>query len=228
MLVNSDYSRKDTLKGIVLPETLTENLAEFIGIHIGDGTMLIVNNGYMIGYSSNLTTDLEYTNHIKKLIKILFNADSRIEKYYEKNATYLRIYSKAICMFLNRKFGIPFGKKSKIIDIPRPIANDTILLQSCIRGIFDTDGGVIFQKFNGYSYPVVKITTSSEKLANTLIAGLKKFGFHPIVFKGKNGINEISVKRKGEFEKWFHIIGSSNPKNLYKYSMFKNGGVEGI
>jgi hypothetical protein len=44
------FSKKDLRKGIVLPHSLSPQLAEDIGVHIGDGAMNIFSNPHGTDY----------------------------------------------------------------------------------------------------------------------------------------------------------------------------------
>ena len=81
------FSKRDLEKGIKLPKKLTPNLAEIIGLHIGDGHL-----GYRIDKKQFVlqlmgdpkTEKLHYDKHIKKLWKKVFNIDVPLKNHPNK------------------------------------------------------------------------------------------------------------------------------------------------
>lgn len=211
------YSTKDKRRGITLPP-VNEKLAEETGIHIGDGSMSYQNKGYRLVYAGNLFEDTSYLQFVRLLLKELYNIDSSIKEIRKSTLVYIQIFSKAICTFKNKFLGLPFGKKSKIVNIPSVFRSDLELAKACIRGIFDTDGGVVFQKQGKYCYPAVILVNKSKFLVRTLMELLAELKFTPYVeFDPSTQCSKIWVKGNRQFEKWFKVIGSSNERNLKKY-----------
>jgi len=211
------YSLKDKQRGITLPP-ISEKLAEETGIHIGDGSMSYQNGGYRIVYACNLFEDASYIVFVRSLLKELYNIDSKIKEIRKDTLAYIRIFSKAICTFKNKFLGLPFGKKSEIVDIPPIFQSDVGLAKACIRGIFDTDGGVVFQRQGKYCYPAVILVNKSKALIQTLMKSLTELKFTPYVeFDPATKCSKIWIKGDHQFERWFKIIGSRNERNLKKY-----------
>lgn len=73
---NIDYNHQDRKRGITLPISLSLELAEFIGIVIGDGSLKVLQHrkSYEIAIAGDSRLDYEYhTKRINNLIKGLFN-----------------------------------------------------------------------------------------------------------------------------------------------------------
>lgn len=134
---------KNIKNDVVLPRILDENLAEEIGIHIGDGTLVESRNYYSLrGYSID---EYEYyLNHVSKLIENVYGFKPKIFK--RKNVCGFEKYSKLIFDFKTKIISLSHGKKSHIIDIPNIIKNtyNEKLISLCIRGILDSDGCIWF------------------------------------------------------------------------------------
>jgi intein/homing endonuclease len=132
----------DRKRNIKLPEIVTKELAEEIGIHIGDGS-LSTNYRYSLRGSS-LDEKEYYDMHIQKLYKNLFGF-TPIMKEDKINHTYgFQIGSKTIWVFKKRILGIVSEKKSNV-RIPEIIKNgDVKIVCSFLRGLFDTDGNLFF------------------------------------------------------------------------------------
>lgn len=211
------YSLKDKRRGIKIP-LASEKLAEETGIHIGDGYMIYQKNGYSLVYAGNLFKDKVHMQFLRSLLKDPYNIDSNVKEIRQHSLIYIRIFSKAICTFKNSILKMPFGEKYESIDIPKVFQSNPPLAKACIRGIFDTDGGVVFQKQEKYCYPAVILVTKSKFLASTLMRLLKDFGFKPYVgFDNKTSCSKIWIKGNVQFQKWFEVIGSNNERNIKKY-----------
>ena len=142
------FSKKDLVKGIKIPAELTEDLAEDIGIHVGDGSLYSHGKPYgpyEFSYSGNIL-EKEYMDHIVKLKKKLYNIN-KIRKYIYKNELRVNFNSLAIATFYSKIVGLPIGKK-KDIDVPDIIKNcsDKKITAAFLRGLIDTDFGLIARK----------------------------------------------------------------------------------
>lgn len=62
---------------------------------------------------------------------------------------------------------IPSGKKESL-PIPQWIKENKTYLTFFIRGLFDTDGCVVLQKFGKYSYVLVKISMKDSNFAKDI------------------------------------------------------------
>lgn len=222
-------TKKDRDKGLFFPTRLSDELAELIGVHIGDGTMSCSKEaGAHVAYYGNLQKDLEYFGHLRGLIKGLFGIEANVKILESKSTVFILIYSKALCAFMNQCIGLPYGEKSKTIDVPLLVINSKKFCPCFISGLFDTDGCVFVQEGR---YPTLKISTASKRLAGTLKEMLEELGFTPFISKkNRNPDNpgyDVVVKGSENFDRWIKIIGSSNPRNLKNIEKIKSG-VTGI
>ncbi len=160
------FSRKDRIKGIKIPTKLTNELAEDIGIHVGDGSLYKYNSGnlhYGFLYSGNVK-EKEYIEHIIKLKKKLYDL-SKIRKYMYGNELRFTFHSLALATFYSRVLGLPIGKK-RFIDVPKIIkeSTDEKIIASFLRGLIDTDFGLILRNQYGKIYPSLEGTSISKDL----------------------------------------------------------------
>ncbi|NQV91711.1 hypothetical protein HQ489_04520 [Candidatus Woesearchaeota archaeon] len=161
-----EYSHNDKRLGIKVPEFLTEELAYFLGFHVGDGYMkLKVRKNkwdYHMLYGGHQINEYQwYLEFIKPLIKRLFNKEVKLTRC-SKNTVIIEIRSKAILTFLHNSCDIPFSPKLNI-KIPSPVLNSKIeIKRAFLRGIADTDFSLVFKK--GGKYPVINHTTNSKSL----------------------------------------------------------------
>jgi len=199
---------------------ISNELAELIGIIIGDGNIYRKNNKYRVGFTGDIVNDKEYFEYIKKLIKKEWNKDARI--FIGGRGLRIVINSKEVCNFLINELKLPYGEgKGEKVVVPEIIAQNWDIVRHTIRGIVDTDGSVfISKKPRIEKYPSIEITTTSQKLAVQLKEILEVRGFRVNkirVVLSKNSIlpiNRIALNGKVQLKKWKEEIGFSNPYKL--------------
>ncbi len=114
---------------------------------------------------------------------------------------------------LNKELGFPIGLKINLSISERFLKNQ-YALRYIIRGLFDTDGSIFFDKDKRYKtpYPIIDIRTASNILIEQLATILKKDNFN--VIKYKKGIR---IKGHFQVQKWFKEIKPQNKKHILKY-----------
>src|SRR3989344_2627853 len=138
---------------------LNSEICEFVGAFIGDGYLGKYRNVYTVGISGDKKLDEDYLkNYLLPLIKRNFPFTNP-KLYYrtDENTLMLKMYSKQLYSFF-RNLGFIDGKKAHSVTIPQPILNNRVFMRAVVRGIFDTDGCVFFDKRKGYRRPYPRIT----------------------------------------------------------------------
>lgn len=216
---NVNYSLFDKKKNIKLPNKITPELAEEIGMHYGDGFLSAKRFTYRL--KGNLKDEIPYyQNYIKPLFKKLYNLDVNLKQY---QTTYgFEIYSQALCEFKINVLGIKPGNK-EYISFPEVLkVNNIPILAAFIRGLFDTDGCLYFK--TGYNikkyYPVIKLELFSKKVIFEVGNILKMLGFDPKIYF-KNNTGRIFLNGIGSLKKWEKLVGWSSQKNLNKLNDWK-------
>lgn len=213
-------NRYDKSKGLKFPEKLTPELAEEIGMHVGDGFLSKRRNEYRLKGNKNDEKEY-YDSFIKSLYKRLYNLDVNIKEY---ETTYgFEIASEGFWIFKNKILGLPAGRKNDM-NLPEIIkVNDKKILTSFIRGLFDTDGCVSFirkyKKLGNY-YPTICISLKSKKLIKGLAEMLQMLGLEPKWYKDRDSwkIFLYGYERLAVYSK---MIGWSNPKHVNKVIKWK-------
>lgn len=216
------FSKIDLGRGLKLPNRMSSDLSELIGIHFGDGNMdNRYNNTYRILYACNIA-ESSYARHILSLFNRLFNIRLKLNVYPNKSYIALTLYSKTLCQYFNQVLGIPYGPKNDL-HIPKIILQNPLFLSSFIRGVFDTDGCFTVQKDCGYIYQLVKITNKNKDFVFELSKALASLGIPSFVCKksGRQFEGYDVVVRNNHVSKFLNIIGSNNHKNIKK-----NGDAE--
>lgn len=222
-------SNPDIKRGLVLPKNPSKELAEFIGIVIGDGYLYNNKRKYTIGIVGNPKTDLEYFLKIQKLVSELFNIKTKIKTV--GRGLRLIFGSKGVFYFLTIIIGLDYGAgKCKKTKIPSIIFENDKLTNSVIRGIFDTDGTIFTSYKKGApNYPCIELTTTSLGLAKQVRSLLIKKGFRVASIRGYKYTNgkllsyKVSLYGKKNMELWSKKINFSNPLKYNKLLRIING-----
>ena len=213
-----ELSRYDKEKKLKFPKKLTPELAEEIGMSIGDG--FLSNKRYDYRLKGDKNERRYYDSFIGPLYKKLFNLNLNIRNY--ENAYGFELSSKGFWTFKNKILGIPSGRKDGIT-IPNIIkVNDVSILTSFVRGLFDTDGSVSFSNRYGFEryYPVIGITFKSKKLVVEVMEILQMLGLEPKISK-REPYWQLYLTGYGRLEKYSKLIGWSNPKHIDKVLKWK-------
>ncbi len=191
-------------KRVDLP-TLNARLAEFIGIHLGDGTL----SQYSVKISQDSRYDLPYVSYIKELTRDLFGVLPTIRKEKHRNLIYVQLFSKKVCECLHDRWSMPYGDKIRgKAKIPCEIMEDKELAISCLRGLIDTDGSV---SKAGNS---ISVRFSSHN--KTLLDQVEYIGKSLGIFTFRNPV-ETGTKSWDNVIRYFHIVGSSNLRHIVRF-----------
>lgn len=217
---NINYSLVDIKKEIKLPDKITPELAEEIGMHYGDGFLSAKRYDYRLkgNYKDEI---VYYTDYIKPLFKRLYNLDINLKKF---DSTFgFEISSKALWEFKTKVIGIKPGNKFALC-IPESLkVKNTEILCAFIRGLFDTDGSLSFKTKYGYKkyYPEISISLYSKNLVKEVGEILQMLGFKPNIYLNVK-YPRISLNGIGSLKKYEKLIGWSSQKNLNKLNAWKN------
>lgn len=236
-----ELSKNDIKRELKLPDKLTKELAEDIGIMVGDGNIGFFSGAghgnYEVGVTGNMITDHYYlSDHVNKLKLKLFGLKFRFETRYYINTCKLRVYSKGMVNFYNRIIGLPLGHK-KDIGVPDIIMDSDIEIRGTfLRGLADTDMTLVFKRTdkNVLHYPVIKLGTASKYLVLDIKRILNDIGFEPsiccdmksyhIKTKKTYTTNQLYLNGKHNLKKWVEKIGFSNPKNILRFRLWEENG----
>lgn len=173
----------------------TNNLAELIGIILGDGNL------YKHPRTENLrvicdSKDVYYINHITNLIEKTFNKKPAINKRKNENAIVVSIYQNNISNRLN----LPTGNKIRNnIGVPSWIISNKRYLVNCLKGLFETHGCFQEDKKNYAQY--IELKNNCKKLREDVYNMLMRIGFNP-----QFGRNYARLAKRDEVYKFKKLI----------------------
>lgn len=218
--------------------SLTPELAEIAGIHAGDGHLRNRKNEFEL--SGNVDEREYYDLHVIPLFNKVFFLDIK-GKYYPTKGTYgFSVSDKNLSSSLT-SLGFPKGNKSLVVSIPSQIlsSSDSTLHFSFLRGIFDTDGSVTFDKkiYNKDSfkkirhfYPRIMFTTVSKNLAIDIQSLCLQYSFPCSVYTSQSKKQTESLKYKLQIvgdilvQKWFSLVKPANPTKISRFLIWKKHG----
>jgi len=207
-----------TRKAVSAPSK-NADLAEFIGIMIGDGCL----TPYQASIALSSLVDQEYSVYVSELTQRLFGMAPHAAHRNNANCITLTC-SSANLVELLVKYGLPIGDKIRHMhDIPAWIKSDRELAAACLRGIFDTDGCIFLERHDikgkSYCYPRMSFVSASAPLRASIHLLLTELGFDPRARSNRS----VNLETKVDISRYFDMIGSSNPKHLDRFYSF--GGV---
>lgn len=204
-------------KDIFLPKNSVQ-LAEFVGILLGDGSI----SDRQISITLNGVDDLDFSFYVKNLVDNLFSVKSSV--YTRKSKSILNIVvsrTKLVKFMLN--MGLKIGSKVRQqTGVPKWINKSEFFTKSCMKGLLDTDGCFYIDKHK-YKSKIylncgINFTNRSLPILNFFKDNLIKFGYHPT----QKTKFSIFLRREEEIIRYFKEIGSSNPKHSGKFSKYYN------
>ena len=199
---------------VVFPKKHTTELAEFVGIMMGDGGI----SKSQVSITLHRKDDLEYSKFVRKLCEKLFCLRPSVYIREKHNTLVIVISRVALVKFLTEKIGLVKGNKiDQQIAVPEWIMARRSYSISCLRGLVDTDGSVFTHTYKVkdkmYSYKKLSFTSASNPLRGDVKTILESLGMKP----REAGHFDIRLDSKNDMEKYFRIVGSSNPKHLKRW-----------
>jgi len=192
----------------------SKELAEFIGIMLGDGNIWTKKYYYYITVVGDSEKDKGYLlDYVNPLFKKLFKKEMYSYKHKSKKELFISIGSKDV-VFTLKKFGLPSGNKLKNnVGIPKWIFESDEYLKSCIRGLIDTDGCVC--PITGRDYPYIWFYSSIDNLRKTFSEAMKKLGIKTSKWNiRENRSSYIYIANKEMIKKYIQTISFKNPRHL--------------
>lgn len=196
---------------------LSEKLAEFFGIMLGDGSM----SKLQINITLNSVADANYINVVINLCNKLFGVRPKDRKRKRQNARVIYYDGINLVKYLI-KFGlIPGNKVKNQVGVPKWILNNSKYKTACLRGLMDTDGGVFTHRYKvndkPYAYRKICFTNRSLPLLHFVYQTLMELGFNPkLVDKVEN--KKVWLYNTHEVDRYLSLVKSSNER-LSKHTL---------
>ena len=192
-----------------LPKNKNVDLAEFVGIMLGDGGI----TKEQATVTLNSEADKQYIEYVINLGRKLFGNKPAIIKRKDCKATDLRYSGIKLVNFLV-SIGLKRGNKVKQqVDVPNWVKKSNHYKIACLKGLMDTDGCVVVSthkiRSKRYIYYNPCFANRSKPLLNFVANILREQGLHPSVTGER-----IWLYNKTEIRAYFELIGSNNTRLL--------------
>jgi len=196
------------MKKIILPEEMNEDLAEEIGLHLGDGSMNFYNGKGLYQLRGHLIDDKpHYMSRVRPLYKKLFNIDINVRDMNSTGVSEFQIWSDELVNF-KRDLGLPLGPKTDFL-APSVILENDKFSRSFLRGYFDTDGCLYLERRKNGLYPRIGMVSISGRFIKQMQKIILRAGFR-ITYEVREGlprhnypIHKLSIRGTEMTKKWF-------------------------
>jgi hypothetical protein len=203
---------------------MSEKFAYFLGMLLGDGSVGSERRPtiYLVG---DLVEERGFYDYVLiPLIRRLFKISPYSYVRKGKSAYVIRFKSKRLVQYLVSELDFPSGDVQKYLPSFVMSFPEGIRL-AFIRGLFDSDGSVVFsRKTSGaYQYPTIEIKTESYSLGLSVKQILVTAGFRSSLNRSAESWI-VRTNGKKMLELRMNKIGSRNIKHLTKYLVWKKAG----
>jgi len=209
---------------------LTRSVAADTGIHIGDGHLLIRQQGADTSYTYDITGNalddqLYFLSHVIPTIESAYGM-SKFGIYVPRQETWISIVyqSKDIALFKNKVLGLPNGRKLDL-SIPSLVFDDPRLMKCCVREILSTDWLVSFysaSRKRADKYGRIQITMTARRVIEQIDEFLRQYigidaccrvrADTPSLRRRARHV--LQINRAEDINVWRREIGFSNPSHI--------------
>lgn len=212
--IKIDRQKKETCNNvradIIIPQKFSKDLAEFMGILLGDGHLTPFQVSVTLGKKD------EYDDYVRNLMERLFGA--RPKRIFTKEG-HIVIYigsARLVRWFL--EMGMVFNKVKCQVDFPVWIFQEEEFMRMALKGFFDTDGSV-YKLRHGVQFSFCNM---SKPLLRSVRGMLVELGFSPSKI---NNNKNVYLTKKVDLDRYFKEIGFGNRKHKKRFLKFINGCV---
>ena len=192
----------------------SKELAELCGIILGDGSL----TKDQLRISLDRAADKKYVPFVSDLMEKIFHEKPKI--FFRQSTAELYISGIKLLDGLE-KIGLRRGSKvTHQVGIPPWIMQKNLFAQSCLRGLFDTDGGIYMHKHKNITRKWTNLGWCFTNHSLPLVEGCRKILKDCDIEPKGNAKEKVYLYSVGNIRRFMKIIGSSNPKNVDRYNTY--------
>lgn len=187
--------KEGKIKSRYLPFKRNGDLAELIGVILGDGHIWQYERTEELSVFSN-ANNLGFIKRYAKLIEIIFGKKPKIGIHSKKSCIRIRIYEKNI----SKRLMVPISPRlHKEIDIPNWIFHKREFMIRYLRGLYEAEGShSIHLPTSTYK---VQFSNRNPSILENVFSLVLKLGFHP-----HKSRYQIQLSRKEGVFKFIDLI----------------------
>lgn len=171
------------------------DLAEFIGVVLGDGNISKFPRTERLIISAN-SNNRGFIQRYAKLARKFFRKEPTLMKARDKNNVRISVFQNAI----SKRLGIPTGDRSAArIMIPSWVWSRKHFVRRLIRGLFEAEGSISIHRPT-YTYNL-QFSNKNPSLLKITKKGLKYLGYHPEIRP-----TSVRLRKKQEVEKFMESV----------------------
>ncbi|QQG49405.1 MAG: hypothetical protein HY247_03635 [archaeon] len=198
-----------------VPPDVTPDLAEVIGLHLGDGCLSRRLHGRhesnVVAFTAHKSEFWYYEEFVKPTMETTFGVSGRLYLRND-NTTRYHINDKELVTYLSG-LGLPIGKKADAM-IPRVIFKKGYTSR-CIRGVYHAEGSLYRRYSKAYNQHArvydnllsLQIRMKLKTLMNQIHDELIRFGILCNRLTEKHGVYTLRVTSQLEIAKFMEVIG---------------------
>lgn len=193
------------------PKNYSAQLAEFVGILLGDGH--IDKTQWTI--TLNATADYNYVHYVFDLVERLFHFSPSLSFRPTYNVAILAGSGIRSIQYLTH-IGLMIGNKVKQqVGIPEWITKNSSYHPHCLRGLVDTDGGIFKHTYTvnnkSYTYTKLCFVNRSLPILHFVYNTLEEIGLNPkLIDKVDN--KRVWLYNQNEVRQYLERVGTNNPR----------------
>ena len=190
---------------IAIPKKYTKELAEFIGIMLGDGKLSYFQIVVTLG-----SKEESYAQYVVARIASIFKVSPKIAI---RSTGYRDVYlgSVTLSKWLKGQ-GLAYNKVLAQVNAPRWIFSRPEYMKRCIRGFFDTDGSVYKLRW-GHQ---ISFSNRSAPLLKSIRDMLLLLEYSPSRISGTN----LYITKREDVSRFFKEINPQNSKHRVRFEKF--------
>jgi hypothetical protein len=205
-------------KPFLAPEKYSKELAEFVGIMLGDGHL---DRGQWV-ITLNSIADKSYCRFVMKLVRELFGYTPGCSRRKDCNANAIYGGSLEQTKYLE-KIGLKVGHKVRLqVGVPLWISQNPEFRLACLRGLIDTDGGIFIHRYVGkgkkYQYKKLSFANCSSPLISFVYDSLLMLQLQPRL-RMEESTKRVWIYGEKKTHEYLEIVGSHN------WRLLRHGGV---
>lgn len=201
------------------PLAYSDDLAELVGILLGDGSL----TDYQVRITLGSFADEEYAKFVSALASRVLGEKPSWVKREKKHIIDLAVSGVALVESLER-IGLKRGNKTKNqVEIPEWIFDKKSYQVACIRGLFDTDGGLYLHKHPAFPEKKIYLGWCFSNHSKPVYDGFYRIlsltcGLESYKVSG----TKLYMYRLENIKRYMKFVGSHNSKNIERMRNFEN------